>query len=72
MGNSVIVYGKEKCPYTKAALNAFVEEGKQVEYIDVVDFPDRLPEMLKHSDGIRKVPVILENGSVSVGYKGKG
>jgi hypothetical protein len=27
-------------------------------------------EMLKHSDGVRKVPVIIEEGKVTIGYAG--
>ena len=34
--------------------------------------PGRLPEMLKYSEGSRKVPVIVENGRVTIGLDGKG
>lgn len=34
--------------------------------------PDKIPTMLKYSDGSRKIPIIVENGKVSIGYKGKG
>lgn len=34
--------------------------------------PDRLPDMLKYSGGSRKVPVIVENGRVTIGVDGKG
>jgi glutaredoxin 3 len=30
----------------------------------------RLAEMLKHSGGERRVPVIVENGKATVGYGG--
>jgi glutaredoxin 3 len=32
--------------------------------------PVKLEEMLMHSKGVRKVPVIVENGKVSIGYGG--
>jgi glutaredoxin 3 len=32
--------------------------------------PVKLKEMLLHSKGIRKVPVIVEDGKVSIGYGG--
>lgn len=32
--------------------------------------PSRLDEMLGHSKGVRKVPVIVEDGKVTVGYGG--
>jgi len=30
----------------------------------------KLEEMLKHSGGVRKVPVIIEDGKVAIGYGG--
>jgi glutaredoxin len=30
----------------------------------------KLEEMLRHSKGVRKVPVIVEGDSVSIGYGG--
>ena len=47
------------------------KEGKNVEYIDVVLSSSKLEEMLKLSDGRRSVPVIVENGNISIGFKGK-
>jgi glutaredoxin 3 len=32
--------------------------------------PIKLEEMLLHSEGVRKVPVIVEDGRVSIGYGG--
>ncbi len=40
------------------------------EYINVVANPGRIPEMLKHSKGKRSVPVIVDHGTVSIGYGG--
>jgi glutaredoxin len=36
----------------------------------VLEKPDKLAEMLKHSGGERRVPVIVVNGAVSVGFDG--
>jgi glutaredoxin 3 len=41
-----------------------------MEFIDVVADKSRLPEMLEHSGGSRKVPVIVQDGKVTVGYGG--
>jgi glutaredoxin len=30
----------------------------------------KLDEMLKYSKGVRKVPVIVEDGKISIGYEG--
>jgi len=38
----------------------------------VIDTPQSLEEMLKLSQGERKVPVIVEGDQVIVGFNGKG
>lgn len=43
-----------------------------MEYIDVKQDSAGLDEMLKLSDGVRKVPVIVEKNNVTIGYQGKG
>jgi len=42
-----------------------------VEYIDVYSGEDKLAAMLKRSDGKRKVPVIIEQGRVTIGFNGQ-
>ena len=39
-------------------------------YYDVKRDKRRLEEMLRYSDGQRKVPVIVKDGAVTVGYGG--
>jgi glutaredoxin len=39
-------------------------------YYDVKKEPEKLKEMLNHSNGQRKVPVIVEGEKVTVGYGG--
>jgi glutaredoxin 3 len=41
-----------------------------MEFVDVKADPSRMPEMLKHSNGGRKVPVIVQDGKVTIGYGG--
>lgn len=41
-----------------------------VDYRDVVDEPSNLEEMLKYSQGARKVPVLVEDGKGTVGFGG--
>jgi len=38
--------------------------------MNVVSNPDQLAAMLKHSNGVRKVPVIVEAGKVTIGFDG--
>jgi len=67
MGEKVIIYGKAGWPFTDKARSAY---GEQAEYFDVKADSSKLEEMLKHSDGVRKVPVIIEGGRVTIGYAG--
>ena len=41
-----------------------------MDYRDVVDDPRHLEDMLKFSQGVRKVPVLVEGGKGTVGYRG--
>lgn len=64
--SETIIYGKQGCPYTTKAREAYPEHV----YVDVKLDPNRLEEMLRHSQGQRKVPVIVAGGKVTIGYGG--
>ena len=66
MSDAVIIYGKPNCPHTRRALDA----NPDARFIDVLMSPSDMDEMLKLSDGRRRVPVIVSNGEASVGYNG--
>lgn len=63
----VIIYGKAGWPYTEQARSAY---GDRAKYFDVESDSKKLEEMLKHSGGARKVPVIVEGSRVTIGYGG--
>ena len=63
----VIIYGKAGWPYTEQARSAY---GDKATYYDVNKEAARLEEMLGLSGGKRKVPIIVEDGKVRVGYGG--
>ena len=42
-----------------------------MEYVDVLSAGDKMETMLKHSGGLRKVPVIVEQEDVTIGFEGK-
>ena len=44
--------------------------GDKAVYYDVRDERSRLDEMLKYSNGVKKVPVIVEDDKVSIGFEG--
>ncbi|MBI4848306.1 MAG: glutaredoxin [Nitrospirae bacterium] len=67
MAEIVIIYGKAGCPFTEKARSAY---GWGAQYYDVKADKAKLEEMLKHTGGQRKVPVIVEDGKVTIGYGG--
>ena len=67
---SVLIYGKDHCPYTAAAREDYAKRKVAFEYIDVLADGTKLKEMLKHSKGVRKVPVIVDGASVTIGFNG--
>jgi glutaredoxin 3 len=66
----VVIYGKNSCPYTQAARDDFAKRGVAIEYVDVKKNAADLQRMLELSGGRRAVPVIVENGQVSIGFGG--
>ena len=42
-----------------------------MEYYDVRYDDDKMEEMLKYSDGKRRVPIIVDQGEVTIGFDGK-
>ncbi|MBA3886853.1 MAG: glutaredoxin family protein [Acidobacteria bacterium] len=66
----VLIFGKDTCPYTQAALEDY--EGRQVpvQYINVKKNAADLQRMLTYSAGRREVPVIVEGERVTIGFDG--
>jgi glutaredoxin len=67
---TVMIYGKDGCPYTGAAKSDYAKRGYTVQYFNAKADPERLKELLAYSSGQRKVPVIVENGQVTIGFGG--
>jgi glutaredoxin 3 len=66
----VVIFGKDSCPYTRAARDAYAERGERVEYVNVRKDPAGLARMLEFSNGRRDVPVIVDGGKVTIGFDG--
>ncbi len=47
------------------------KQNREVEYIDVLEDAKQLDTMLGHSDGQRRVPVIVDGDKILIGFKGK-
>jgi len=61
----VRIYGKEGCPHTARAREAL----PGAEFLDVLANPLLLAEMLRHSGGVRRIPVLVRGDAVEVGFK---
>ena len=70
MDSTVLIYGKNSCPYTQAARREFSKKNVSVEYKDVLEDDAYMTEMLKYSKGKRLVPVIVEGEKITVGFGG--
>jgi glutaredoxin 3 len=66
----VVIYGKDSCPYTQAARDDYQRRGVPFEYINVKKSPADLERMLAFSKGRRAVPVIVNEGTVTIGFGG--
>jgi glutaredoxin len=67
----VTIFGKDTCPYTRAAIDDHERRGVAVSYVNVKKNPADLERMLRHSAGQRRVPVIVsEDGQVTIGFGG--
>lgn len=66
----LLIFGKDGCPYTQNARDHYVSEGVPFEYVNVRKNPADLERMLKYSQGARRVPIIVENDKVTIGFGG--
>lgn len=66
----VVIYGKDDCPYTRAARQDYQARGVPVTYHDVLRDPEAMRAFLALSGGERQVPLIVDRGRVCAGYGG--
>lgn len=66
----VLIFGKDGCPYTEAAREDYARRKVPFEYINVKKNRADLDRMLQYSGGNRSVPVIVQDGKVTIGFGG--
>jgi glutaredoxin len=66
----VLIFGKDSCPYTAAAREDYARRRIPFQYINVKKNPADLERMLEYTGGQRDVPVIVEDGQVTIGFAG--
>jgi glutaredoxin 3 len=70
MADEVLIYGKDSCPYTAAAIEDYQARKVPYRYINVKKDRAELDRMLGVTGGRREVPVIVEAGHVTIGFGG--
>ena len=65
----VLIYGKDSCPYTADAREHYAGRG-DLQYLNVKKDADALRRMLELTGGQRRVPVIVEDVNVTIGFGG--
>jgi glutaredoxin 3 len=66
----VMIFGKDACPYTQSARDHYAAKGVPFEYVNVKKNAAQLERMLTYSKGARRVPVIVDGDSVTIGFGG--
>ena len=67
---AILIFGKDSCPYTADAVASYRAKGVAVDYVNVKRDPAALERMLALTGGQRRVPVIVDDGEVSIGFGG--
>ena len=67
---TVRIYGKDTWPYTNAARVDFGKRGMKVEYFNLKKDEEAMKRFLELSGGDRRVPLIDEDGEITVGFGG--
>lgn len=66
---SILIYTKTGCPYCAGALKSLQQQGTVYEEVNLYDHPERIEEMINLA-GTRKVPVMVDNDTITVGFNG--
>jgi glutaredoxin len=66
----LVIYTHSDCAFSAAAKVDFNK--RQISYLEIElsRQPEKIPELLKLTDGERITPVIVKNGQIIIGFKG--
>ena len=67
---SILIYTHPDCAYSVAAKMDYRKRKVEFTEIDLSKQADEIPALLELTDGERVTPVIVENGVVTIGFKG--
>lgn len=66
----LVMYTHPDCSFSAAAKADFRRRKVQYREVDVAKEPDKIPDLVALTNGERVTPVIVENGQVTIGFKG--
>jgi glutaredoxin 3 len=66
----VTIYTKPGCPYCMGAKEYYRARGVAFKEVGVAGNAAGLSEMLRRNGGTRRVPTIVEDGEVKIGFNG--
>ncbi len=66
----VILYTHPDCAFSSAAKMDYRKRKVAYEEVDLSKQEDRIPELLALTKGERITPVIVDDGAVTIGFKG--
>ena len=64
------LYTKSGCPYCASLRGELDAAGKTYTEINVSECPEVIPELVKITGGVRKVPVLVDGTEISVAPSG--
>lgn len=67
---NIIIYTHPDCSFSAAAKMDYRRSKTAYTEIDLAKQPDLIPALLELTNGERITPVIVNNGEVTIGYKG--
>lgn len=66
----IVIYTHPDCSFSAAAKMEYRRSKRAYTEIDLAKQPDQIPALLELTNGERITPVIVQDGAVTIGYKG--
>jgi len=66
----IVIYTHPDCSFSAAAKMDYRRSKTAYTEIDLAKQPDQIPALLELTNGERVTPVIVQDGTVTIGFKG--
>ncbi len=66
----IVIYTHPDCSFSAAAKMEYRRSKTAYTEIDLAKQPDMIPALLELTGGERVTPVVVQDGNVTIGYKG--